>query len=42
MMDEMVGWKSVQIDYVLAFSQAPIYSDVYLHLPAGFYVDGKH
>ena len=31
MMDEIVRWESRQIDYVLAFSQEPIYSDVYLH-----------
>ena len=41
MMAEMAGWESRQIDYVLAFSQAPIDSDVYLHLPAGFHVNGK-
>ena len=37
----MAGWESIQIDYVIDFSQAPIYSDVYLHLPAGFHVDGE-
>ena len=31
MMDEMAGWDSRQIDYVLALSQALIDSDVYLH-----------
>ena len=41
MMAEMAGWESRHIDYVLAFSQAPIDTDVYLHLPAGFHVDGK-
>ena len=41
MMSDMSGWESRQIDYVLAFYQAPIVSDVYLHLPAGFHVDGK-
>ena len=41
MMTEMAGWESRQIDYVLAFSQATIDSDVYLHLPAGFHVDGE-
>ena len=29
------------MDYVLDFSQSPIYSDVYLHLPAIFHVDGE-
>ena len=33
MMAEIAGWESRQIDYVLDFSQAPIDSDVYLHLP---------
>ena len=41
MMAEMAGWESIHIDYVLAFSQATIDSDVYLHLPAGFHVDGE-
>ena len=41
MMDEMAGWESRQIDYFLDFSQSPIDSDFYLHLPAGFHVDGE-
>ena len=40
-MSDMAGRKSRHIDYVLAFSQAPIDSDVYLHLPAGFHVYGE-
>ena len=36
----MAGWSSRQIDYVLAFSQAPIDTTVYCHLPAGFHVEG--
>ena len=40
--DEIVGWESRKIDYVLAFSQAPIDSDVYLHLPARCHVYGKY
>ena len=40
-MAEMSGWESRYIDYVIAFSQAPIDSDVYLHLPSGFHVDGE-
>ena len=35
---EIAGWESWKIDYVLAFSQAPIDQDLYLHLPAGFNV----
>ena len=34
MMADMAGRESIQIDYVLYFSQAPIDSDVYLHLLA--------
>ena len=41
-MAEIDGWESIQIDYVISFSQAPIYSDVYIPLPAGFHVDGKN
>ena len=41
MMAEMPGWESRKFYYVLVFSQAPIDSDVYLHLPAGFHVDGE-
>ena len=29
------------IDYVIDSFQAPIYSDVYLHLSSGFHVDGE-
>ena len=41
MMDGMAVWESIQIDYVLAFPQLPIDSDVYLHLPTVFRVDGE-
>ena len=41
MMAEMAGWESRKINYVLGFSQEPIDSDVYLHLPSGFHVDGE-
>ena len=41
MMAEMDWWESIQIDFVLAFYQEPIDSDVYLHLPAVFHVDGE-
>ena len=37
MMDEIARWESGQIYYVLAFSQAPIDSDVYLHLPENWF-----
>ena len=41
MMDKMAGRESRKIDYVIAFSRAPIDSDVYLHLPSGFHVEGE-
>ena len=41
MMAEMAGWESIQIDYVIDFFQAPIDSDVYLHFPAVFHVNGE-
>ena len=37
---EMAGWESRQVDYGLAFSQAPIDATVYCHLPAGFHIEG--
>ena len=41
MMDEISGWESRHIDYVQAFSKAPIDSDVYIHLPARFHIYGE-
>ena len=38
---KMAGRESRKIDYVIVFSQAPTDSDVYLHLPAGFHIDGE-
>ena len=37
MIAEIAGWESRQIDYVLAFSQARIDSDVYFHLPENWF-----
>ena len=31
----MLGWKSRQVDFVLAFPQANIEHDMYMELPAG-------
>ena len=42
MMAKMAGQESRKIDYVIALSRAPIDSDVYLHLPSGFHVDGEN
>ena len=39
LLTELAGWHSRQIDYVLAFSQTPIDTTVYCHLPAGFHVE---
>ena len=36
-MAEIFGWELRQIHYVLAFSQAPIDSDVYLHWPENWF-----
>ena len=41
MIAEMAGWESRLIDFSLDFYQAPIDSDVYIHLPAGFHADGE-
>ena len=40
MMAKMTGWESRKIDYIRAFYQAPIGSDVYLCLSEGFHVNG--
>jgi hypothetical protein len=34
------GWHTTQIDYVLAFPQAPVERDLYMEVPKGFKVDG--
>ena len=37
------GWKTIQVDYVQAFSQAPIEKYIYLKIPSGFQLkDGYH
>ena len=41
MMANMDGRESRQIDYGLVFYQEPIDIDVYLHLLAGFHMDGE-
>ena len=35
------NWKCYHLDYVLAFTQAPTDTDVYLRIPAGFHVEDK-
>lgn len=34
------GWKTRQLDFVLAFPQAPVETDLYMEVPAGFHVNG--
>lgn len=36
------GWSTVQLDYVLAFPQAPVERELYMRLPKGFTVTGVH
>ena len=31
----LMGWSTNQIDYVLAFTQGPVESDVYMRIPKG-------
>ena len=35
------GWKTTQIDYVLAFPQAPVKRDIYMEIPKGFELEGN-
>jgi len=35
----LLGWKSVQLDYVLAYPQAPAIRDLYMEIPKGFTLD---
>ena len=35
----MKGWHTQQIDYVLAFPQAPVEKEIYMKIPKGFEVD---
>ena len=36
------GWHSRQIDYVLAFPQAPIEKELYMYVPKGFEIEGNN
>ena len=36
---ELEVWKTIQVDYVQYFPQAPIEKDLYLKVPAGFQVE---
>ncbi len=37
-----MGWYTQQIDYVLAFPQAPVEKEIYMKAPKGFKVTGKN
>jgi hypothetical protein len=34
------NWYTVQLDYVLAYPQAPVEQDLYMLLPKGFLIQG--
>ncbi len=34
------GWHSKQIDFVMAYTQAPVKQDMYMEIPKGFKVEG--
>ena len=36
------GWHTQQIDYVLAFPQAPVEKEIYMKVPKGFRITGKN
>ena len=36
------GWHTQQIDYVLAFPQAPVEKEIYMQVPKGFRISGKN
>ncbi len=38
----MMGWHTQQIDYVLAFPQAPVEKEIYMKIPKGFEVTGEN
>ena len=36
---ELHGWHTKQLDYVLAYPQAPVERDLYMKIPAGFKIE---
>ncbi|MFN9897427.1 MAG: hypothetical protein ACK55Z_01260, partial [bacterium] len=38
-LSEVYGWHARQIDFVLAFPQADVKADIYMHVPEKFRVD---
>jgi Reverse transcriptase (RNA-dependent DNA polymerase) len=37
----LMGWQTKQLDFVLAFPQAPVETDIYMEVPAVFDIDGN-
>jgi hypothetical protein len=35
------GWKTHQLHFVLAFSQTPVETNIYMEIPTGFDLKGK-
>ena len=35
------GWHTKQIDYVLAYPQAPVKKELYMQIPKGFMLEGN-
>jgi Reverse transcriptase (RNA-dependent DNA polymerase) len=40
-MAAIYGWITRQLDFVLAFPQAPVETDLYMEIPRGFMIDGE-
>ena len=38
----MMGWETRQLDFVLAFPQAPVETELYMDIPKGFEVKGSN
>lgn len=39
---QIQGWHTKQLDYVMAFPQAPAEREMYMEIPKGLYVEGDH
>ena len=35
------SWNTIQLDYILAFTQAPVNRNLYMKIPKGFEVEGS-
>jgi Reverse transcriptase (RNA-dependent DNA polymerase) len=36
----MYGWETVQIDFIIAYTQADVECDLYMKIPKGFTIKG--